>query len=374
MNAPQPNEPASYPRRVLLAATGLSPQVVTETVYALAVQAQCAFVPTEIHLVTTKQGKEHARLNLLSGDPGWFQRLRADYALPEIAFDAGRIHVLTGPDGAPLADIRTPEENEHAADTITRLVAEFTADTSAALHVSLAGGRKTMGYYLGYALSLFGRPQDRLSHVLVSAPFESHPRFFYPTPGECVIHTLESRPLDCRDAVVTLAQIPFVRLRDELPPRLLGGNARLTEIVTAANRALQPPRLTLDTMQRLASADDQPLSLGRTEFAVLLWLAERARAGAPEVDWTRPEAADEFLGVARRIFNPMAAEYERIEKAVDWRRSAAIKLGKYFEPHKSRINDAIERALGTVAARRYAIPPRAPNALPLAPEQIEIHP
>jgi hypothetical protein len=242
--------------------------------------------------------------------------------------------------------------------------------------VSLAGGRKTLGYYLGYALSLFGRPQDRLSHVLVSAPFESHPRFFYPTPRECVIHTLdrEQRPLDCRDAVVTLAEIPFVRLRDELPPRLLGGGARLTEIVTAANRALEPPRLTLDPKQRQAFADDQPLSLGPTEFAVLLWLAERARAGAPEVDWTRPEAADEFLGVAKRVVNPMGGEYERMEKALDWRRSAAIKLGKYFEPHKSRINDAIQRALGTGAARRYAIPPRGPNALPLAPEQVDIQP
>jgi CRISPR-associated protein (TIGR02584 family) len=31
-------EPSEYSRRVLLAVTGLSPQVVTETLYALAVQ------------------------------------------------------------------------------------------------------------------------------------------------------------------------------------------------------------------------------------------------------------------------------------------------------------------------------------------------
>jgi CRISPR-associated protein (TIGR02584 family) len=42
------------------------------------VEAQPAFVPTEIQLVTTIQGREHARLNLLCGDPGWFHRLRAD--------------------------------------------------------------------------------------------------------------------------------------------------------------------------------------------------------------------------------------------------------------------------------------------------------
>jgi CRISPR-associated protein (TIGR02584 family) len=41
-----------------------------------------------------------------------------------------------------------------------------TADPQASLHVSIAGERKTMGFYVGYALSLFGRTQGRLSHVL----------------------------------------------------------------------------------------------------------------------------------------------------------------------------------------------------------------
>jgi CRISPR-associated protein (TIGR02584 family) len=30
----------------------------------------------------------------------------------------------------------------------------------------MPGERKTMGFYVGYALSLFGRAQDRLSHVI----------------------------------------------------------------------------------------------------------------------------------------------------------------------------------------------------------------
>src|SRR3990172_2018906 len=52
--APDPRVPSSYPRRILLAVTGLSPQVVTETLYALAVEPPAGeerFVPTEVHLV-----------------------------------------------------------------------------------------------------------------------------------------------------------------------------------------------------------------------------------------------------------------------------------------------------------------------------------
>lgn len=65
-----PDRPESYPRRILLAVTGLSPQIVTETVYALAIKQTPAFVPTEIHLITTGKGAEHARLNLLSDSIG----------------------------------------------------------------------------------------------------------------------------------------------------------------------------------------------------------------------------------------------------------------------------------------------------------------
>lgn len=52
--------PAEFSRRILLAVTGLSPQVVTETLYALAVAQGRPFVPTEVHLVTTAKGAEHA--------------------------------------------------------------------------------------------------------------------------------------------------------------------------------------------------------------------------------------------------------------------------------------------------------------------------
>ncbi len=226
-------KPASYSRRVLVAVTGLSPQIVTETLYALAVAGKSPFVPTEIQLITTEEGDEKAKLSLLHPEDGWFPRLCADYALPPIAFGPGQIHVLKSADGEPLPDIRTPDDNTSAADAITEIVRELTADENSALHVSIAGGRKTMGFYLGYALSLYGREQDRLSHVLVNAPFESHPQFFYPTPESRVIHAhgADDRSCDARDAKLTLAEIPFVRLREGLDADLMAGKASFSEVV-----------------------------------------------------------------------------------------------------------------------------------------------
>ena len=161
-------------KSILLAVTGLTPQVVTETLYALHQQGQG--LPEQIHILTTAEGYQRARLTLINDS--WLARFYTDYQLPKPDFTEQHIHILQQANGEPLSDIRTQTDNQAMADGITEWIRNFTADPETALHVSIAGGRKTMGFYAGYALSLYGRSQDRLSHVLVSADYESHPQFY----------------------------------------------------------------------------------------------------------------------------------------------------------------------------------------------------
>lgn len=46
---------ADYPRRILVAAIGQSPQAITAKLYVLAVASDAPFVPTEIRLITTPE-------------------------------------------------------------------------------------------------------------------------------------------------------------------------------------------------------------------------------------------------------------------------------------------------------------------------------
>ncbi len=279
-------------RRILLAVTGLSPQVVTETLYALTREG---WVPDEVHVLTTAEGKRRAELALLSDDRGWFHRLRRDFRLPPIGFDADHIHCIMGGDGQPLEDIRTPEDNERAADALTEQVRRWTADANTQLHVSIAGGRKTMGYYLGYALSLFGRAHDRLSHVLVDEPFESSWEFFYPTPYSRVIETRDHSLADTRDAVVTLAEIPFVTLREGLPERLLQGRTSFTDTVAAARRLLDPPELIIDLDSQCLRAGGEIVRLSPADLAFYAMMARRAANGEPPLDHREESLARRYL-------------------------------------------------------------------------------
>jgi len=347
--------PDEYPRRILLAVTGLSPQVVTETLFALAVRQIPPWEPSEIHLITTREGAQRARLALLSEAPAGFHRLCRDYRLSPIAFDERHIHQLEDDRRQPLADIRTPRENEHCADQITAWVRRFTADPESALHVSIAGGRKTMGYYLGYALSLFGRPQDRLSHVLVNEPFESSWDFFYPTPYSQVIETRDKALADTRDAQVTLAQIPFVRLRHGLDSQLLSGDSSFNQAVAAASASLEPPRLSIDQAGHCLRAGERVVELPPAQLALMSLFARRVLEGkgplqAPSKEVPERAWADRYLAEYRRIRSGELADIERTEQAL-----ARGMDGDYFSSRKSQLHRSLRKALGTHGAAPYLI-------------------
>lgn len=344
--------PHQYPRRILLVITGLSPQVVTETLYALAVNQTQPFVPTEIHVITTVEGLQRARLTLLSDDPGWFHRLCADYGLPAIEFSEDQIYLLRDDGGNPLQDIRTPEENACVADQISEIVRGFSRDKLAAMHVSIAGGRKTIGFYLGYALSLYGRPQDRLSHVLVTSEYESHPEFFYPTADNHVIfaHGPNGAPMDTAEAMVTLADIPFVRLRDGLPDDLLTGATSFSATIDAAQRLYGPVFLQLDLKMCSVICGEFSITLSPAEMAFYAFIAGRTISNQRPVRWTDENWRDEYLQMYSQIVSPFSGEYERVENAL------RDDQGKeYFEQRKSRTNKALRNKLGKTSSNLYAI-------------------
>ena len=140
---------------------------------------------------------------------GKFDAFCKEYGLEgKIRFTANDIQVITGADGTPLTDIRTPQDNVRAADKIASVIGELCSDDNSVLHVSIAGGRKTMGFFLGYALSIYGREQDRMSHVLVSEPYENNRDFFYPTQTPREIYHSDGSPLDAPKPKSRLQKFP----------------------------------------------------------------------------------------------------------------------------------------------------------------------
>lgn len=363
-------EPHEFPRRVLVCVTGLSPQVVTETVYALAVDTdgRAPFVPTEICLLTTSEGADQARLDLLAPDRDQFGKLCRDYGLGGIRFNASCIQVIHDTDGRPLPDIRTPEENEAAADAITRCIAELTRDDDCALHVSLAGGRKTMGFFLGYALSLYGREQDRLSHVLVGPRFETHKQFFFKPRVPQTLHDRDGLAMSTETADIRLADIPFVPLRAGLHKPLLERAAGYVETVRSWRHTLYESELLIEPRRMRVSWKGVSVKLKPVQFAIYLWLALRRQQGIDE-GWVDLHAfASEqdrvlqvdlceqvrrHVGEGHRAFDAVEAYF--LASQPSGRPRTPERNRKWLMPQKSRINHSIETELNATAVARIGV-------------------
>ncbi len=209
-------------KNILLAITGLSPQVVTETLYGIA-QSRLEW-PDEIQIITTKKGKEQARLGLITetkNTKSTLERFCTDYKMPMPKLLESDIYVVPNSEGNEVDDARSVDDQEALADFILKHVGNLCELNQIRLHASIAGGRKTMTFFLGYAMTLFARAEDRLSHVLVDEDFENNREFYYPTPYTQVIPgRLTNQKLNTKDASVILTEIPFIRQRNQIRPEV----------------------------------------------------------------------------------------------------------------------------------------------------------
>ena len=291
--------------------------------------------------------------------------------------------MITEENGKPLMDLKTPEDNERSADIICEKIKDFTSMDDTSVHVSIAGGRKTMGFYAGYALSLYGRAQDSLSHVLVQAEFEKAVNFFYPTPEERLVSDRDSKVVgDARDAQVWLAKIPFVRMREAiLPKHQLKKEDSFSEVVQKINESYEDINLELNTFSRKAIVNGKFIidDLPPREWAFLNWFADRRKEGrggviAPTKNINERNIDSQQLGHISQLTEEYLAYYsdhkneEDIDISVD---------KKFFQGAKSRLQTALKETLGIELAAKLNITSDAgkgsPFQLHIAPESIIIN-
>lgn len=265
----------------LLGVVGLSPPVVSETLYRLCVIDRPAVELQHIRLLTTSEAEPTVRRVLLDPESGAIAALRREYASADRALrrTTVRVDVLRDSSGRRLRDIITSQESVVAADQIYRAVLALTRDPGVPLLASVAGGRKTMGMYLAMAMEVLARPGDRLLHVLVNPPFDRIPEFLFP-PRK----SLKIGGVSTDQAQIALVDLPFLRTGERLDRQMLqralraGGVAGLLQsarLGLTSMGAKIPVRL--DPRHCQVAVGDARVGLTPREFALYWYLCERAR-------------------------------------------------------------------------------------------------
>jgi len=313
------------PKKILVAVTGSTPQILTETIYAL--NKERHWVPDEVYVLTTTHGEKQIIENLF--DRGIFAKLCQDYGLGKIHFDHDSIQVIMDAEGNKISDIKTVEQNDLAANMIVHFIHNLCQDPNSEVHVSLAGGRKSMGFYIGYALSLFGRAQDSMSHILVDEKYEFSRDFFYPSK--------ESKE---EQQAVWLADIPFVRMGVGYSPLKLTDDQSYQQAVTLTQTAVSDFKIILNiTESTLDCSGFATLKLQPNELSIYQLFIELTQKGEVfsidnllegSCDWQ--EFSDDYLALQKKYGRDNDEFTEMSQKKILQKvRECASKLKKQLE-------------------------------------------
>ena len=349
-------------KNILLAVTGLSPQVITETLFALHQQNKTV---DAIHIITTRQGKEKINAHLLSPKDGKYYQYLKEYGIDSatIDFGFGNVHTIKDSNGIEIDDIEGEEENEWLLRQCLELAFSFTKDPNSSVFFSVAGGRKTMSSCLMLAAQFYGRSQDRVYHVLVSPEFESNREFYYP-PRESVPIELKDKNgqryvKETKYARVNLIPIPFVSVRDRLSESMLTEPRDPATLMLSLVKE-KPYRLTVDLSSSKLIYKNVELDMMPAKLAIYAFFALQKKDCKKEATSCRG-CTDCYLDI-QDIFERQQEIGDLYRKIAGMRefsemsKSGILGLNaENFNSYKAKIRKDLERGFGLYALSEVAI-------------------
>ena len=148
-----------------------------------------------------------------------------------------------------------------------------------AVPVIIAGGCKTMSALLFSCMSLLGREQDKVYHVLLPLAIEGGvtPTFYYPKRGTTYTARVTGKKHKAKDLQCELFEVPFVRMRGwyqekfkTIPPSY---RTLVSKVQSSAPPAIIWPEIEIDAWGGWVTLNGHQVAMSRPCFALLVLLA-----------------------------------------------------------------------------------------------------
>lgn len=274
--------------QVLIVVLGTSPAILTETVWALAVNE--GIVPDKIEIWTTETGKNTFEEKILSSNV--WELLKADlnewWNIDIGKLKPGSWKIFANTEEQYLEDLLTTDDNLAAADKMLEELRKYSSNPSTQILLSIAGGRKTMGALALQCMSLVGREEDKVYHVLVKPPFDTGltPSFFFPEKkGKKKWQTRETRDKKTVTddmAQVNLFSVPYIRVRPLYEEKLKEEPVSFSKLCERIQEKInKKPVLKIKKTTGEVWLDDKKIKLNAVEKTALLMLIKMKRVGFP---------------------------------------------------------------------------------------------
>ena len=276
-------------RTILIAGMGTSPAILTETVWALAHQKK-PVVPDEVVVITTTTGKKKLKELLLDGKSSVWEQMMDALRKEKVKIDGklvfteNSVKVMLDENRKEMDDLRDGDDNLSAADFMLHELRAYTDESDTVVLCSIAGGRKTMSAILFSCMTLVGRENDKVYHVLIPPEYDGNnlkPIFYFPKRG--VTHELfehnkpTGKKISSQKIGIDLFEVPFVRTRgwymekfNNIPP---GYRTLVKRVQGIAPPAEVYPEIKIDAYEGIVEINGRNVKLSNNELAVLILAA-----------------------------------------------------------------------------------------------------
>lgn len=257
---------------VLISTLGRNPQVLVETVWALANPKEPIkpIIPDKVIAVSMANYASEAKKKLLGEGGGW--ELLLGQLRETNARIAGRLKFnveVVADERGEVCDLRTDQDNMRCADYLFRLIRQHMG-SSVRIILSLSGGRKSLSALATTIMSLLARPEDRLVHLIADSKLEDG-EYHFPQGADGY----------------SLFEVPFIRTRGLLKGIDASRALSFEECLRLAQGKMPSedefPVLSLDmTNGTLSNGISTVRGIDPTRF-VLLWLVFRQKRLARDI-------------------------------------------------------------------------------------------
>jgi len=316
-------------KNILVCVSGLTPQIVSETLYCLSIQRKIKI--DELYIITTVKGRDIVLGKDKEYNKGYknirqypplkseLERLCKKYKIKKPFFEEiGKYIIVAKEQSVELYDIKDDRHNQLFPNRVCEVINEKTLDDNNILYCSISGGRKTMSVDIAYALSLFGRENDRLFHVLTNGKFEF--KHFFPENKD-------------EDEMLILAEIPYIRLRPliaDFTKNKIFKNLSYTDLVELTQIQLRiktSDKLYIDWRRKeIWFGDNQPLKIPPSLLTIYRYLYTSKKGG---------KNSEDIKGLSKYFYNTYETKntLSRISKLNDKIAEAVIDeaVSKIFE-------------------------------------------
>ena len=404
-----PASPEKYPKRILIIVCGLTPQVVTECIHGL-INSDKPFIPTKVVIITTQMGlTDKGGLDDKLGNECRYESCIEDLVkrkIPNVTKDSLEHltykniikHIVTVND-KPCDDVHNEASLLSLGNLLVEVLVKYCSDDNSAVNVNIAGGRKSMSYLAGLALTLCGRFQDRLSHVIISEPLlENDPSFFYPDILTNNYYVLENdgneQAIPAASVKIMLAQIPFICTNQLLVKnQILTTNQIakkkniLESLVEEINNAIytdEIPKVIFNTRNGICACNGIKIDFAPNELQTYYAICKLHLLGKYLTAQPTDEMCEDFTKYAK-IITPGGSNHDKrpideitkIEDSLTGKsqnifggnqgfnlsdlknsddKDALIKArNKFFSPRRTDANKRLKSALGRLLCQKFEI-------------------